>query len=440
MKTLTVRPIAWFVLLVTVVLLAETVAPIHASAAESLKTFTFADMPVVGTTIMGQAIKLGGFSGLIFEGKSADGKLQFIANTDRGPNGAALQIKHIAVRPFALPQFQPQWIRFTLDIASGQLAITERIGLVLPDGKPITGLPNLTGRPGMAYNDEIPVNVKGAELTYDALGEDLEGMTRAPDGSYWMVEEYRPSILHFDSTGKLIERFVPEGSNATVNTGTETLPAVYALRVENHGFEGIAFQDRKVYAFLQTPLDNPDSPDDHIGQGSRNLRILEFDTNLKRTTAEYLYLMEDKADSKIGDAVALGNGEFLIVEHNDKNGRKALKMVYRITLNGATNLMTLDKSVVGVGGTLESLSSKQLKAQNIMPVGKTPFVDLLAAGYSLDKIEGLALIDPHTIAVVNDNDFGVGAANLNFVTGLFDGKLNEASPIILGVFTVDTPQ
>ena len=36
-------------------------------------------------------------------------------------------------------------------------------------------------------------------------------------------------------------------------------------------------------------------------------------------------------------------------------------------------------------------------------------VDLAKLGFSPDKFEGLALIDSTTIAVVNDNDFGVSA-------------------------------
>lgn len=36
-------------------------------------------------------------------------------------------------------------------------------------------------------------------------------------------------------------------------------------------------------------------------------------------------------------------------------------------------------------------------------------VDLAKLGYRPEKLEGLAIVDVHTIAVVNDNDFGIEA-------------------------------
>ena len=50
--------------------------------------FDQSTLPVIGTTATNQDIKLGGFSGLHFEGVDpVTGKLKFITNTDRGPNG-----------------------------------------------------------------------------------------------------------------------------------------------------------------------------------------------------------------------------------------------------------------------------------------------------------------------------------------------------------------
>jgi hypothetical protein len=48
---------------------------------------------------------------------------------------------------------------------------------------------------------------------------------------------------------------------------------------------------------------------------------------------------------------------------------------------------------------------------NIRPIDKTMYVDLNAAGYNnVQKVEGLAVVDEQTIAVINDNDFGVRAS------------------------------
>jgi hypothetical protein len=65
-----------------------------------------------------------------------------------------------------------------------------------------------------------------------------------------------------------------------------------------------------------------------------------------------------------------------------------------------------------------------MAANGIQPIAKSLHVDLNKAGYNrAQKIEGLAVIDPWTLAVINDNDFGVanitiqpdGTFTLNYV-------------------------
>ncbi|MBE7502539.1 MAG: esterase-like activity of phytase family protein [Verrucomicrobiales bacterium] len=46
-------------------------------------------------------------------------------------------------------------------------------------------------------------------LPLDPLGGDFEGLVVDPaDGSFWMCDEYRPALYHFDATGTLIQRYV----------------------------------------------------------------------------------------------------------------------------------------------------------------------------------------------------------------------------------------
>ena len=76
-----------------------------------LETFEFNTMPSIGTTTGGQTINLGGFSGLAFEGYAANGNMKFLTHTDRGPNGEPTGQN----RPFALPNFTPEIVRFELN-------------------------------------------------------------------------------------------------------------------------------------------------------------------------------------------------------------------------------------------------------------------------------------------------------------------------------------
>lgn len=411
----------------------------HSKGLPSLTSYDFTNLPPLGTTAGGQEIKLGGFSGLFFEGKAANGNLKFITHTDRGPNAEPTG----GNRPFPLPDFQPRLIRFELNQQTGELSITEQIGLNREDGTPLTGLPNLqAGAAGIAYTDEVPVDVFGQRLANDKLGGDFEGVVVAPDGTFWLSDEYRPAIYHFDRHGNLIDRFIPAGApTATGEFGTPAFPAVYAQRRTNRGFEALALEGTKLYAFIQSAIDNPDTANDATSRNSRNLRIMEFDIVTQKVTGEYLYILDSISGSgnartdKIGDAVSLGNGKFLVVERDDRATADANKLIYEIDLSGATNVgNSTNLAGLPAGKTLEQLTVAELSTANIRPVNKRLTINAAAIGYTgVEKLEGLALIDANTIAVINDNDFGVGGSTL-----VGNGKLSEPSvpdAIKLGIIT-----
>jgi hypothetical protein len=69
---------------------------------------------------------------------------------------------------------------------------------------------------------------------------------------------------------------------------------------------------------------------------------------------------------------------------------------------------------------------KTLAKRGITLAGKTRVTDLRALGWQQEKAEGLALIDNKTLAVANDNDFGVKVAMQNPVEGkkLKDYRVN----------------
>ena len=386
---------------------------------------------VLGTTPAGQEILLGGLSGLFYEGTSDDGKLQFIATPDRGPNGEPTDVDGDGVneRPFALPDYQAKLVRFTLDEAAGEFDITEEIPLFREDGHtPITGLPNLqAGEPGAVFTDESPVDLFGNPLANDAFGADMESVLVAPDGSFWLSDEYRPAIYHFDAHGVLIDRFIPEGTAASVGHpegafGTETLPEVYAQRRANRGFEGMALNTNNgnLYAFIQSPLDNPDvtnaeasAADERSDFNSRNsqvLRILEVDPATGEPVGEYVYFLEGSPGvDKIGDAVYVGDGKLNVIERDSGTDADSEKFIFEVDLTGATNILGTELSTAtGEDTALESMTRDDLAEMGIQPVNKTQVLNLPSLGYNAgDKLEGLALLDNGSLAVINDNDFGL---------------------------------
>ncbi|MEB3310094.1 MAG: choice-of-anchor I family protein [Snowella sp.] len=423
---------------------------------KGLETFEFNNLPTIGSTEAGQELFLGGFSGLFYEGKADNGNLKFITHTDRGPNGEPTGIN----RPFLLPDFTPEIVRFELNRSTGQITLTERIQLKDSTGKLLSGLPNtsLSTNASQAYNDEVPVDLRGNVLNLDSLGGDFEGIVVNPqDNSFWMVDEYRPAIYHFDSDGKLRDRFVPTGTaeaagQAVGTFGTEALPAVLAQRRQNRGFEAVALNTdtNKLYAFVQSPLRNPTTLTNGNLNNLNNIRVVEFDLTTKAVTAQYLYRLDNGnlgGDSntrpdKVGDAVYIGNGEFLIVERDDDsiNSGDALntieKKVYRFNLAGATNIDGLDAPINGK--TLDQMTPDELIAAGITSVRKMLHIDLATAGYNgVEKVEGLALVDADTIAVINDNDFQVAGITIDTTTGTFTPDPSP-EPVVLGLITTNS--
>ncbi|MBS1560756.1 MAG: esterase-like activity of phytase family protein [Bacteroidetes bacterium] len=421
----------------------------HSKGLPRVQQFPLANLPILGRTTGGQDIRMGGFSGLWFEGFAdvAQTKLRFLTHPDRGPNAEPTVLRGSPRRPFALPNMQEEVIRFELDKTTGAYTILDRIPLFRTDGiTPISGRPNLQAAgQGMAYTDEYGVDLFGNDIPNDAFGGDLEGIATDANGTWWMVDEYRPAIYNFQANGTLIARYIPQGTAAAAGAaagtyGTEILPAVYGQRRSNRGFEAVAIEGTKLYAFIQSPIDNPDDPTDKASKASTWCRIIEFDIVTKTVTGEYLYPMFEKALSadKIGDATSLGNGKFLVVERDDATGLKAVKYIWEINLRTASNLLTTSYTLP-VGRSLESLTFAELAGMGIRPVAKRKAVYLPGAGYgNFDKVEGLAKIDNNTFLLVNDNDFGIGGSVLPTPpNGLV--TINPSNIPVIGLLTFDRP-
>ena len=425
-------------------------------------TYEWEERPVVGFTAAGQKIRLGGFSGLAYEGLTRDGKYRFITHTDRGPNGEPTGIN----RPFLLPGFAPRIVRFTVDPSNGKFDLTDQILLRRADGKPLTGLPNtaISADANQPYNDEVPVDLFNNVIPLDPLGGDFEGIAVADDGTFWMADEYRPALYHFSKNGRLIERFVPIGTHAAAGQpvpapgtagvfGIEALPAVIAQRRQNRGMEAIAIKDGKVYAFVQSPIRNPVTLSNGALNAMQNVRLVEFDP-ATRATRQFLYVMDnppatgaaDTRADKIGDMVSVPGGGFLVVERDDDAVPEdelstITKKVYAFSLTNATDISGI--STVDVGGgvlkTPDQLTAAELVATNIIkPIAKTLHVDLAQAGYAgVEKVEGLALLDSGQLALINDNDFGVSQIVIDNATGRFTlAPGYEPENVVVGIVNV----
>ncbi|HHU7343627.1 TPA: esterase-like activity of phytase family protein, partial [Escherichia coli] len=83
---------------------------------------------------------------------------------------------------------------------------------------------------------------------------------------------------------------------------------------------------------------------------------------------------------------------------------------------------------------------KTLSQRGITLAQKTQVVDLRSLGWQQEKAEGLALIDSKTLAVANDNDFGVKVAMQHPVEGktFKDYRVNAEGKLTLDDKQVET--
>lgn len=163
---------------------------------------------------------------------------------------------------------------------------------------------------------------------------------------------------------------------------------------------------------MQSPLQLPDAD---TGNASRNVRIFRFDTASRKVTGEYVYRFEDVAtfdpdadgdpsEMKISSLAAVDGNTLLVNERTD-----AVSRLYSVDLRRATNILGSRWDRTATAPSLESLADPATAGVTVLP--KRLAVDLEGVAGMPDKIEGIAIVDRRTIAVANDNDFGLGSFN-----------------------------
>jgi hypothetical protein len=373
-----------------------------------IATYTLPDTPIKpfqnavlpGSVVNDRKILLGSVGSDLWHGPK-DPRDEFWMVTDRGPNGQ-IAVDGKNRRTFWVPEFNPTIVRVKTE--GKAIKILDAIPIVGQSGKPVTGLPNLKDM------DEAPYNYSAQELLpLNPSGLDTEGLVRTSAGEFWISEEYSPSILHVDRTGKVIKRYIPEGLNldGADYPVAKVLPSIYAKRKINRGFEGIALSgdEKTLYMVLQSPLLNPDRK---TGDASRNTRLIVFDIPTEKVNAEYVYRFDVSKEfdpnpkntpdeMKLSGVVALNPNTLLVLERTD-----LVAKLYTVDLSKATNILNRKWSDPKTAPTLEALGDP---APEIRVLPKSLVLDLSSLEGMPEKIEGIALIDQQTIAVSNDNDF-----------------------------------
>jgi hypothetical protein len=361
-----------------------------------------------------------------------DPKDEFYALTDRGPNIDCGDAEKIAGMPlaqacngdekaklFPRPDFVPSIVKVKLN-RDGTFVTTEWIPLKDAAGNTITGLSN----PLKAAKTEGAFDKDGKQLPFDPNGLDTEGLVRLKDGTFWVGEEYGPSLVHVAADGKIIERLVPQGlegdlAGATYKV-TGSLPAILMRRQLNRGIEGIALapDESALYTIVQNPLANPDAD---AYKKATATRILKLDLKSRQVVGEYVYTLDppesfknDKSDKqsdvRISELTAVGVDQLIVLERIAKTTK-----LHAIDLSAATNILGTEWDKAETSPSLEQIAAADLAGKGVTPVTKKLWLDSSTYPELPEKVEGVAIVDGKELVLINDDDFGIEGAKTRIV-------------------------
>lgn len=319
-----------------------------------------------------------------------------------------------------LPEAGPAMGCFRL--IGNEIVLEEIVPLHDAAGRRVTGLPT----PASPHAEFEPVfTLAGEPLAPDPNGADSEGIAAMPDGTFWIAEEYGPSLLHVDRSGTVIKRWVPAGSeDHGIGTGSPVEPALPALasaRKLNRGFEAIAVSDdgASLFVAFQSPLAHPDRKAHE--QGS-HLRIWHLDPANGTLVAEYVYPLDDpdsfqrdaavgkvrRDDVKVSELVMLGDDTLLVLERISLTTK-----IYRVRL-APEFAICRSFSDPASRPTLEQLSCEDLIAAGVPLLDKTLILSTDDCPEICGDLEGMILLSPRELLLANDSDFGIEGAVTQF--------------------------
>lgn len=351
------------------------------------------DIPIEAIDLGGARLELtlGLGSGLTRRQGDAPGRI--FAVTDRGPNlfvseaVGAYGLSHLqslsAIRDakiMPLPKAGPEIVE--LAVGGDDVRLVRRLPLKTRFGVRLGG-----AAPAGSAMEQV-FDLAGARLGADPLGADAEAIALMPDGSFFVAEEYCPSLLKVDARGVVTERWVAPGSEAGVDHSDIVLRSVLPVRVANRrlnrGLEALcaSADGRWLYLGLQS------APE---GDPEGTTPVWKLDAVTGALAAEWRYPF-DAPETFRRDAARrqVRPGDLKICEFAWV-GEDRLIVLERIA--HTTKLYAAD---------LARLPEKRL----LMSSDDHPEMG--------PDVEGMTLLSPTEILLVSDNDFGVEGAETQF--------------------------
>ena len=334
----------------------------------------------------------------------------YVSVSDRGPTFT--RTTPTPGRVFPLPNYTPSLVFF--QVFDGQIIPQAHIPLIVDDiGTHATGVSN------SANDDSVPFAspTDTTQLPFNPNGLDIEDVHTLPEGNFILVDEYSPSIVVANESGKVLKRYTPQGKTlaGAAYPVSDSLPAILAQRRSNRGFECVAVSsdNRTAYTMTQSPLGPTGAT--APTRNSRILRVLRLDISdplNAQLTGQFLVRMSlastypvgnRQQDLKVSSAAWVAENKLLLLERSDEVNIGGAKLVL-VDFADATDVSslpeaqtlalenaTLDLSTIGVTAATSTVVYENAETPEI-----TDF-----------KLEGLSILNRNDVAISNDNDFGI---------------------------------
>ncbi|MEQ1719260.1 MAG: esterase-like activity of phytase family protein [Hyphomicrobium sp.] len=356
----------------------------------------------------------------------------FWAIADRGPN---IKIKP-AIERYGLehlkpltkvdgakimprPDIGPTICQLRLD--DDTVRLVRRIPIHDASRRPISGLPIPAGKADV----EPAFDLKGKTLGCDPSGADTEAIVAMSDGTFWIGDEYGPSLLHVGPDGQVLQRWVPKELEKALKGAAydvkPVLPAISLRRRINRGFEAVAVSpdERWLYLVFQSPLAHPGVA---TFENARHVRIWKLDALTGAFGTQFLYpldapatfLRDQKAgdvamsDVKVSEIAVIGPDRLLILERISRTTK-----IYEVKLSNRFIVPPAHMDV-RTRPTLEQ-SSAAADLPDDVPVLAKILVLTTDDAPEMDRdLEGLVVLSPEVLILVTDNDFSVEGVRTRF--------------------------
>ena len=318
------------------------------------------------------------------------------------------------------------------DFAAGTVAIERTIFLSDPERRV----------PFHIVTDPSPTRyLTGADF-------DTESLQVAPDGTFWLGDEFGPFIIHADAQGRIIRVFetmlegqpIRSPDNPALQVPATPTAAVPFRARRSGGYEGMAMtpDGQTLWAMLEQPLfaPNGDQPEGAF------LRILEFSTVRGAFTGRGLRYRLEPGATAIGDFNMIDDRRALVIERDNGEGDPGLACAQGVASTPATpcfanparfkRVYLIDLGDADAEGFVRKIGHIDLMAM-ADPDGRARDRGALPANapagrftFPFFTIENVAMVDADHIILGNDN-------NLPFSAGRHPYRADNNELVLLRV-------